>query len=120
MRAVLIGFGRLLVPGLVFAACSQEPGNAAAGTSGTGGGPDCKSASIGKDQTNPCNVCLHNDCCPEQAACLDGECIACTNFYHSDCDPRARTLLECLYHCEPSCYPSWPSFNTTSSSTSGG
>ena len=122
MRAILIGFVRLVVPGIVLAACSQDPGSAATGTSGTGGtggGPDCKSVSIGFDQSTPCNMCLHNECCVEQAACLDAACLDCFNFYHSGCDPRARAALGCLYHCEPSCYPGWPSIDTTSSGTGG-
>lgn len=122
MRAVLIGFMGLMVLGIVFAACSQDPGSAATGTSGTGGGPDCKSVSIGDDQTKPCNICIHGECCAQQAECLSYDCLGCLLNYHPDCDPKVRALMECMYHCVPSCYPRWPSIeaSTTGSSSTGG
>ena len=120
MRAVLTGSMGLMVLGIVFAACSQDLGSAATGTSGTGGGPDCKSVSIGDDQTKPCTICIHGECCAQQAECLSSECLWCLIDYHPDCDPKVRALMECMYHCVPSCYPGWPAIEASTTSSSSG
>lgn len=120
MRAVLIGFMSLMVLGVVFAACSPDLGSAATGTSGTGGGPDCKSVSIGQDQTKPCNLCIHGECCAQQAQCLDVDCLGCLIVYRPDCDPKVRALMECMYHCVPSCYPGWPAIEASTTGSSSG
>jgi uncharacterized membrane protein YgcG len=120
MRAVLIGFMGIMVLGVVFAACSPDFGSAATGSSGTGVAPDCKSVSIGDDQTKPCNICIHGECCAQQAECLSGECLGCLIVYHPDCDPKVRALMECMYHCVPSCYPGWPAIEASTTGGSSG
>jgi uncharacterized membrane protein YgcG len=120
MRAALIGFIGLMMLGIVFAACSPDLGSAATGTSGTGGAPDCKSVSIGDDQTKPCNICIHGECCAQQAECLSYECLGCLLDYHPDCDPKVLALMECMYHCVPSCYPGWPAIEASTSSSGAG
>lgn len=126
MRAVLSRLAYLVVPSMVFAACSQDLGSTATGTSGTGGAPDCTNISIGDDETKPCNSCLHKECCAETAACVTADCIQCINFYDAGCSPESRAVKDCLFRCYPSCSPHWPPTTTgsgtggTGSSTSGG
>lgn len=120
MRPLLIGLALLTGPGLIFAACSQDPISAATSTTGAGGGPDCMELSIGpSDDTKPCNVCLHHECCAQTSACLDTPgCVECLSFFKSECGPESRAVNDCLLKCYPSCSPNWPP--TTTSSGSGG
>lgn len=68
--------------GLIFCACSQDPGGnpttSSSSSSGSGGagGAHCLSVYIPYPD---CNVCLQQECCAEMAACgAEDYCIECT------------------------------------------
>ena len=126
MRPLLIGLTLFSTFGLLFAACSQDPGSAAASAttsaSGTGGAPNCDGVVIviGEDAANPCDVCLHDYCCAELSECRDQDCIHCVNYLYEYCGPKPRAVSDCLYaYCQPICSPGWAP-STSSSTTSGG
>lgn len=123
MRHPLIILSLLASAGLIFAACSQDPMSAA---SGVGGAPTCEGVFIvyGEDGGNPCDICLHDNCCNELAFCRDKACIACANnFNPQNCSAKSKAVDTCLeLHCDSECNPKLP-FTTSSgasSTTSGG
>ncbi len=123
MRPLLIGLAIFSASGLLFAACSQDPISAA---SGTGGAPTCEGVYIvyGEDGGNPCDICLHENCCNELAFCRDKVCIACVNnFDPRSCGAKPKAVNTCLeLHCDSECNPKLP-FTTSSgagSSTTSG
>jgi hypothetical protein len=119
MRTALVGFALLALPGLFFAACSQETSSAATSTSGTGGAPNCEGVYLvygDKDGGEPCDICLHDKCCGEIALCRDKACIDCVNYPDPGCGLASRVVEDCLYrYCQPTCSPGWPP-----TATSGG
>jgi hypothetical protein len=126
MRLILIGSALFSASILLFAACSQDPGNATASatssTSGTGGAPNCEGiyfVDFDKDGSQPCDICLHDNCCAEAAECRDPGCIECVNYLQPSCGPKPRAVNECLYtYCQPVCSPGWPP--TATSPAAGG
>jgi len=120
MRQFLIEIALLAVTGLLFAACSQDPASAATGTGGTGGTPTCEGVYIvdgDKDGGEPCDICLHDNCCNELAFCRDKACIACVNnFDPQSCGAKPKAVNNCLeLHCDSTCNPK-PPFTTSSGS----
>jgi hypothetical protein len=122
---LLTGFAAVFSTSCVlFVACSQDPGSATTGAtssaSGTGGAPNCEGINFvdfDMDASHPCDVCLHDNCCPEAADCRDEACIECLNHLVPSCGPKPRALDKCLYaYCQPVCSPGWP---PTSTSTGG-
>lgn len=118
MRTAAIEFAFLLSPALVLAACSQDPGSAATASSGAGGAPGCDGIYVvwsDKDGGDPCDICLHDNCCTELAVCRDKECIACvSNFDPQNCGARPKAVNNCLeLHCDSTCNPK-PPFSTSS------
>jgi hypothetical protein len=126
MRPFLIGLALLGAPGLAFTACSQDPTSSTMSTSGTGGAPNCEGVylAIGHDGGNPCNICLHDNCCAELAVCRDDACIECANFSAlPGCSPESKAAEHCANtRCLSICSPGWdPSTSSsTTSTTSGG
>lgn len=128
MRPLFIGLTLLSACGVLFAACSEgttgsaTASSSATGVGGTGGATNCEGVYFvydDKDGGDPCDVCLHDNCCAEAAYCRDKGCIDCVNFLQESCGPRPRALNDCLYKfCQPVCSPGWPP--SASSSASGG
>jgi hypothetical protein len=101
MRPVLIGLALLVAPGLVFAACGQDPSTAATGSSasGTGGAPNCDGVYYiysDKDGGHPCDICLHEKCCAELANCKDPACIECVISVQPACSLRSSIAKNCV------------------------
>lgn len=126
MRSLLIGFALFATPGLVFVACGQDPASAATSTSGTGGAPNCEGVYIvidDKDGGDPCDICLHDNCCAELANCRDKACIDCANNLFPGCGAAPKAVSDCLdLHCVKTCGPSHPSAGSSGaggSTTSG-
>ena len=124
MRPLLFGLAIFLASALLIVACSQNPTSATtgtSGTSGTGGAPNCEGVYIvygDKDGGDPCDICLHDNCCAEMALCRDKSCVDCVNYLQSSCGPAPRGVDDCLYrYCQPICSPGWP---PTSTSVTGG
>src|SRR5512132_887747 len=111
MRAMLLVLALFSASGFLNAACGHEPGTAvASSTSGTGGAPTCDGVIIveGEDAANVCDVCLHDNCCPELSECRDQGCIDCVNLLLPSCGPAPRAVTDCLYkNCQPICSPGW-------------
>lgn len=113
MRHVLIGLALLVAPGVVIAACGQEPGTAATASgssaSGTGGTPYCGNVHLDSaDPTDidPCNICLHAKCCAEIAGCVDDACVACANAPMAGCSELSLRASKCAAHrCLSACEP---------------
>ena len=132
MRHVLIGLTLLVGPGVVIAACGQDPGTAATGSgssaSGTGGAPYCGNVHLDSaDPTDiyPCNICLQAKCCAEIAGCVDEACVACANAPQAGCSQpslRARKCADdrCLSTCQPGLTTGTGVGGATSSSASSG
>jgi hypothetical protein len=122
MRPLLIGFALLTSTGFLFAACGHDTGSTTASTSGTGGAPNCEGVYFVDGDTDggePCDICLHDNCCAEAAECRDQACIDCVNYLLPSCGPKPRAANDCLYvHCQPICSPGWPP--TATSGTGGG
>lgn len=123
MRIVIAGFALLAGPSLFFAACSQDSTSAATSTSGTGGAPNCDGVYLvltDKDGGHPCDICVHDNCCAEMAACRDKACLLCANNSTGpDCTPQSKAVDDCSYRfCLSTCSPGW--HPPTSSSTGGG
>ena len=112
MRLILIGSALFSASILLFAACIQDPGNATSSTSGTGGAPNCEGVYMvygDKDGGHPCDICLHEHCCPELSECRDKSCIDCVNYLVPSCGPEPRVMNDCMYaYCQPTCSPGWP------------
>ena len=117
MRPLLIGLALSTASSLVFAACSPDPGSATATTGGTGGAPSCEGVYFVEGDTDggePCDICLHDHCCPEAAECRDQGCIDCVNTLLPNCGPKPRAVSKCLYaYCQPICSPGWAPTSTT-------
>ncbi len=115
MRPLTIGFVLLLGPSLAFVACSQDPTSQTAGSSdssssGTGGAPNCDAVTVIYlfDAGNSCDVCLHDKCCGEVAACPDKTCLDCVNLFIPACktNPTASALFACVQGtCYDPCHP---------------
>jgi hypothetical protein len=128
MRPPFIGLAIFSASGLLFAACSQDPTSAATGTSGTGGAPSCEGVYIvydDEDGGEPCDICLHDNCCTELSFCRDKACIACVNnFDPQKCGSKPKAVNNCLeLHCDSTCNPKLPfttSSGASSTTTSGG
>ena len=126
MRPLLIGVALFSASSLIFAACSQDPGSATSTTtssaSGTGGAPNCEGVYVvydDEDGGHPCDICLHEHCCPELSGCRDEPCIDCVNYLEPSCGPKPRAVDDCMYnHCLSTCSPGWPP--SVSSAGSGG
>ena len=129
MRPLLILLASFSASAFLFAACSQGPdstatsttGSTATSASGTGGAPNCEGiyfVDFDKDGSQPCDVCLHDNCCAEVAECRDADCIECVNNLLPNCGPKPRAVSKCLYiYCQPICSPGWPP--TTTVATGG-
>jgi hypothetical protein len=109
MRPLTIGLVLLLVPGLAFSACSQDPGSQTAG-SATGEAPNCDAVTViyGFDAGNSCDVCLHEKCCAQVAACPDKACLDCVNYSYGECQTNipSKELDKCLaVICHDPCHP---------------
>ena len=127
MRPLLLGLAFLVGPVVVFAACSQDPGSASTSDSssssgGTGGAPNCEGVYLvlnDKDGGHPCDICLHDNCCAEIAACRDKACILCANYGTGPgCSPQSKVADDCASdRCLSTCSPGW---HPPTSSTSGG
>ena len=120
MRTVLIGFAFLVGPILVFAACSQDPISAATSTSGTGGAPNCDGVYLvlnDKDGGHPCDICVHDNCCAEMAACRDKACLLCANNSSgAGCTWQSKHVEDCAnQHCLSTCSPGTPPLTSSSS-----
>ncbi len=119
MRTLFIGLAIFSAFGLIFAACSQDPTSAA--SSGTGGAPNCEGVYLvygDEDGGDPCDICLHDNCCAEIANCRDKACIDCVNYLQPSCRQPSRKVDDCLYkYCQPICSPGWP---PTASVATGG
>lgn len=134
MRPLLSGLIVFSTSGLIFVACGQEPTSAATGTSGTGGAPNCEGVYLvygDEDGGDPCDICLHAECCPELSNCRDEACISCANFPELGCGENAKAARRCadercLSTCAPATTPttsggiSGSSGGTSTSSTSSG
>jgi hypothetical protein len=96
MRSYSLGLAYLSVAVATFCAC----GSSGEQTVGSGGsGPmDCHDSVVISD---PCNACLHEQCCAELAACTNAPtCFACWDYDSTMCeeDPQ-RPLMVALDHC---------------------
>ena len=126
MRPLLIGLVVFSASGVLYAACSPDPGTttststSTSSASGTGGAPNCEGIyfiDFDKDGGHPCDICLHDNCCAEAADCRDEDCIECVNNLLPKCGPKPRAVNTCLYtYCQPLCSPGW---SPTSTSTGG-
>lgn len=126
MRPLAIGLAIFTASIALVAACGHDTGSpstsTAASSSGTGGAPNCEGINIiygDKDGSEPCDICLHDKCCPELSECRDQPCIDCVNLLLPSCGVKPRTVTDCLYaKCQPSCSPGWaPSTGSASTST---
>ena len=126
MRPLQIGLAIFSAFGLLFAACSQDPGSAATGASGTGGAPNCTNAL--NEQDDACYLCVHKKCCAQLSLC-DAHCVECftkTGGTDPTCDFRYRELLDCAgSRCYEGCFHTsgagvGGSSRGVSSSSSGG
>ena len=124
MRPVQIGLAIFSAFGLLFAACSQDPGSAATGTSGTGGAPNCDGIYIDLgdiDGGAPCDICMRANCCAELTTCREHACLICANDSSGmGCTDQYKIAEDCantrcLATCSPGVDPP-----TSSSTTSGG
>ncbi len=128
MRPLLIGAFLFSTAGFVVVACNQDPSSATStstttsSASGTGGAPDCEGVNMVYDDydgSHPCDICLHEYCCPELSQCGDKPCIDCVNYLQASCGAKPRAVDECMYtYCQPTCSPGWPP--TATSTGSGG
>ena len=124
MRPFLIGLILFSASVFVIVACSPAPSSsttapATATAGGTGGAPNCEGVYMvyDSDGGHPCDICLHEYCCPELAGCRDQGCIDCVNYLVPSCGQKPRAVSDCLYtYCQPTCSPGWP---PTSTSTGG-
>lgn len=119
MRPLMIGLTTFSASAFLFVACGQgtestatsTTGSTATSTSGTGGAPNCEGVYIiygDKDGSEPCDICLHDHCCPELSECRDQGCIDCVNELRTSCGPKPRAVTDCLYkECQPICSPGW-------------
>jgi hypothetical protein len=108
MPRFLIGSALLSMSGVFFfVACGQDPATAASGTSGTGGAPNCDGVyivSFDMDGGEPCDICLHDNCCTELSNCRDKSCIDCVNTLLPSCPYPPRAVNDCLVaHCTKTC-----------------
>ncbi len=124
MRPLQIGLAVFSAVGLLFAACSQDPGSTATGTSGTGGVPNCDGIYIDlsdKDGGSDCDICMREKCCAELTTCRDHACLVCANDSGgTGCGSQYKIAEDCantrcLATCSPGVQPP-----TSSSTTSGG
>ena len=120
MRALSIILASFSAFALLFAACGQDTQSTATSTSsasGMGGAPNCEGiyfVDFDKDGSQPCDVCLHDNCCAEAAECRDPDCIECVNNLLPNCGPKPRAVSKCLYtYCQPICSPGWPPTSTS-------
>jgi hypothetical protein len=122
MRPLQIGLAIFSAFGLVFAACSQDPGSAATSGSGAGGAPNCTNAL--NEQDDACYLCVHKECCSQLSVC-DAHCVDCfTTIGGTDptCDATYRALLKCASaRCHEGCFHTsgTGAGGATSSSSSG-
>ncbi len=119
MRTLLIGFALFAVPGVVVVACRQDLGTSAtASGNGFGGAPNCEGVYLvtsDKDGGNPCDICLHDNCCAEIAQCRDKACIDCVNYLQPGCSDISKAVSHCADdHCLATCSPGWPPSTATS------
>ena len=109
MRPLLLGLAIFSTFGLLFAACNQDPGSAATSTSGTGGAPNCDGIYVvmEDDGGNPCDVCMHENCCAELTKCRDYACLLCANYGTGmGCPYQSKILDDCASdHCLSTCSP---------------
>jgi hypothetical protein len=109
MRPILIGFALFPLSVILFAACGPTPGSAA---TGTGGAPNCEGVYIVEGDTDggePCDICLHDNCCPELSNCRDKACIDCVNTLLPSCRQPPRAVNDCSdLHCADKCGSSHP------------
>jgi hypothetical protein len=123
MRPILIGLSIFAASALLMAACGQETsgpiGTTTAG-SGTGGAPNCDDAFLvyESDASDPCNICMHEHCCAEMAACRAHSCVVCANNSTGpSCGPESRIAEDCANaKCLSTCSPGW----TPPTSSTGG
>jgi hypothetical protein len=128
MRPLLIGLAFLAGSVVAFAACGQDPGSAStsSSTSGTGGAPNCDGVYLvlgDKDGGDPCDICLHANCCAEIAVCRDKACIICANYGTGPgCSPQSKAADDCASdYCLSTCSPGVdPPTGSSSGSTSSG
>ena len=114
MRPLLLVLALFSASGFTFVACGTTTSSTTTSTSGTGGAggaPNCEGVYIiyeDKDGGEPCDICLHDHCCPELSECRDQGCIDCANFLLESCGPEPRAVVDCLYrYCQPICSPGW-------------
>ena len=125
MRSFLIGLAFLTSLGFTFVACSEEPtgSSSSSSASGTGGAPNCDGVYLvygDEDGGDPCDICLHEECCAEIADCRDETCKSCVNFPESGCSIMSMIAFNCAAdRCGPTCAPGWPP-STVASSGAGG
>jgi hypothetical protein len=126
MRPLLIGLALFAAVGFFFTACGQDPVSGASsttGASGTGGAPNCDGVylDLSDDGSAPCNVCVHEKCCAEMAACRDRACLVCANnSTGAGCGPESRIAEDCANaKCLSTCSPGWTP-PTGSTTTTGG
>ena len=113
MRHVLIGLALLVGPGVMIAACGQDPGTTSTGSgssaSGTGGAPYCGNVHLDSvDDTDiyPCNICLQAKCCAEIAGCVDEACVECANAPMAGCSELSLRARKCAEdRCFSACHP---------------
>ncbi len=125
MRPELIGLAPFVGLGFAFIACGQDPSTTATSSSsasGAGGAPNCMGVNLvyGDDAgTDPCDICLHKECCAELANCSDEICIKCTISPQSWCSERAWIANQCASdHCYSPC--THPVHHSTAISGAGG
>ncbi len=121
MRLLMIGLGLSFGSVLAFSACGQDPSSQ---TSGPGGAPNCDDVTvvIGEDAGNACDVCLHEKCCVEIAACTNDNCLYCVNYHFLGCqyNVTVQTVTNCLIHnCHDICYPGLGASSGTGGSGGG-
>ena len=123
MRTVLLGVAFLTGSGLCFVACNQDPVSAAtstSGTGGTGGAPNCDGVYLvlnDKDGGHPCDICVHEKCCAEMAACRDKACLLCANNSSgAGCTVQSQNVENCAnQHCLSTCSPGTPPLTSSAS-----
>ncbi|MFO0755529.1 MAG: hypothetical protein U0359_03510 [Byssovorax sp.] len=123
MRFRAIGLLIAFWAGASLAACSTPPStstSSSTGTTGTGGAPNCDGLWFvsGSDGGHPCEICMHEKCCAEWAACGEEHCLECASGGGDPCcnAPCADVDLEwhaarrcasekCGDTCFPTCVP---------------
>ena len=129
MRLIMIGLALFAAVGFLFTACGHDPGTGVSSTSGTGGAggtggaPNCDGVYLDLSDTDgsaPCNVCVHEKCCAEMAACRAHACLVCANnSTGAGCGPESRVAEDCANaKCLSTCSPGWTP--PTSSTGTGG